>query len=77
MSTHCRSATSGSTSSIKCAAVALMRRPMHDGQKPRPLQLNATVNDSGQHAQRSRAKPRQTSPQSGYASSSFLACLGS
>ena len=32
----------GSTRSIGLATVALIRRPMHDGQNPRPLQLKAT-----------------------------------
>jgi hypothetical protein len=58
------------------AAVAHIRRPMHDGQKPRPLQLNATSRLSEQSSHRSRAKPRQSRPQSRYASSSFLACFG-
>ena len=32
----------GSTPSIRFAAVAFIRRPVQDGQNPRPLQLNAT-----------------------------------
>jgi Fibronectin type III domain len=43
---------------------AFIRRPMHDGQKPLPLQLNATKRVSPQSPQRGRAKPRQRSPQS-------------
>jgi hypothetical protein len=38
VNTHCQNATSCRTSSIRFAAVAHMRRPRHDGQKP-PLPL--------------------------------------
>ena len=44
---------------------------MHDGQKPRPLQLNATSRLSPQSSHFRRAKPRQSSPQPRQASSSF------
>ena len=41
VSTHWRrEAPSGNTRSIRLAAVAFIRRPRHEGQKPRPLQLN-------------------------------------
>jgi hypothetical protein len=53
-----------STRSIRFAAVALIRRPMHDGQNPRPLQLNATSRLSPHPWHLRRAKPRQSSPQS-------------
>ena len=53
----------GSTRSIRFAAVAFIRRPVHDGQKPRPLQLNATSRLSPQSSHFRRAKPRQSSPQ--------------
>ena len=58
VSTHCRSALcSGSTRSMRFAAVAHIRRPRHDGQKPLPLQLNATARLKPQYPQRRRAKP--------------------
>src|SRR3954463_993871 len=37
VNTHCRRATSGSTCSMRLAAVAHMCRPRHDGQNPLPL----------------------------------------
>ena len=40
--THWRVGTQGMTPSTKCAAVWAMRRPAHDGQKPRRLQLKAS-----------------------------------
>jgi hypothetical protein len=44
VSTHCRRPLSGgNTDSMRLAAVAHMRRPRQDGQKPLPLQLNATI----------------------------------
>jgi hypothetical protein len=77
VNTHWRSPLcGGSTPSIRFAAMALIRRPRHDGQKPRPLQLNATSRFSPHPSHFSRAKPRQRSPQSRYAPSSLRACLG-
>ena len=62
VSTHCRSAVEGgSTRSIRFAAVALIRRPMHDGQNPRPLQLKASSRVSPHARHFSRAKPRARS----------------
>jgi hypothetical protein len=58
VSTHWRSPVSGSTRSIRLAAVAFIRRPMHEGPKPRPLQLNATSRVSSHPSHLSRAKPR-------------------
>ena len=69
-------ATSGRTWSMRFADVAHMRRPMHDWQNPRPLQLKLTRRLSLHRAHHSRAKPRQSRPQSRKASSSFFACLG-
>ena len=44
VSTHCRKGTaSGSTWSARFAAPSFMRRPPQLGQKPRPLQQNATM----------------------------------
>ena len=64
VSTHWRSPLSGGgTRSIRFAAVAHIRRPVHDGQEPRPLQLNATSRLSPQSSHKSCAK-RQRSPQS-------------
>lgn len=40
-----------------------MRRPVHDGQKPRPLQENATSRSCWHASQRKRAKPRASWPQ--------------
>mgnify|MGYP000284467197 CR=1 FL=1 len=54
----------GNTRSIRLAAVALIRRPMHDGQNPRPLQLKASSRVSPHARHFSRAKPRQRGPQS-------------
>jgi len=54
----------GSSRSIRFAAVAFILRPVHDGQKPRPLQLNATSRLSPHPWHFRRAKPRQSSPQS-------------
>src|SRR4029434_375833 len=39
--THGRVGTQGITHSTRCAAVWAMRRPAHDGQNPRRLQLKA------------------------------------
>ena len=41
--------------------MALIRRPMHDGQNPRPLQLKATSRVSAHARHFSRAKPRARS----------------
>ena len=53
----------GSTRSIRFAAVAFILRPVHDGQKPRPLQLDATTRFSPQSSHFRRAKPRHSCPQ--------------
>jgi hypothetical protein len=37
--THCRTGTGGMTRSARCAADSAMRRPVQDGQTPRPLRL--------------------------------------
>ena len=66
----------GRTRSVRFAAVAHMRLPMHEGQKPRPLHENATSRLSAHAPQRSLAKPRHSTPQLRYASSSFFACFG-
>lgn len=52
------------TESTKCAALAAMRRARQDGQKRRPLQLNATRISFWHAARATRAKPRQSKPQS-------------
>ena len=37
--THCRTGTGGMTWSTRCAAVCAIRRPLQEGQTPRPLRL--------------------------------------
>ena len=59
--THCRYGAVGSTRSTRCAAVLVMRRLVHDGQKPRVLHENATSRSSPQSPQRTRTKPWQSS----------------
>ena len=54
---HCRTGTSGGTSSTKCVATSAMRRATHDGQKPRALQENATTISSPHPSQRRRTHP--------------------
>ena len=53
----------GRTRSTKCAAVSAMRRAVQLGQRPRPLQLNATTISSWQVWQRTRVKPCARMPQ--------------
>ena len=55
--THCRTGTSGSTWSTRCAARSAIRRPPQLGQKPRPLHENATRRSEWQVSQRNRANP--------------------
>jgi hypothetical protein len=44
LKTHCLTGTfMGKTLSTSRAAVSAIRRPVHDGQKPRRLQLNAIL----------------------------------
>jgi hypothetical protein len=40
--THRRVGTQGMTHSTRCAAIWAMRRPAHEGQNPRRLQLKGT-----------------------------------
>jgi|CXWL01.1.fsa_nt_gi hypothetical protein len=61
---------------LEHAAVALIRRPMHDGQNARPLQPKATSRASLHPRHFSRAKARHRSPQSRYARSYFRAWRG-
>jgi hypothetical protein len=70
---------------MRCSAVALIFRPRHDGQKPRPFpsfedrearQLNAASRVSSQLAHLSRANPWHSSPHARYPSSSFFTNLG-
>ena len=42
----------------------LIRRPLQDGQTPRPLQENATTNAWPQPVHRARANPQQRMPHS-------------
>jgi len=62
-STHCRTGTSGSTRSTNCAAVSAMRRPSHEGQKPRPLHEKAATRSRPQPSQCTRTKPWARTPQ--------------
>ncbi|BBB10720.1 glycoside hydrolase family 31 (plasmid) [Sphingopyxis sp. EG6] len=41
-STHWRTGRRGKTWSLRCAAVSTIRRVVHEGQTPRPLQEKAT-----------------------------------
>ncbi len=41
--THCRTGTGGMTRSTRCAAVCAIRRPLQEGQTPRPLREKATT----------------------------------
>jgi hypothetical protein len=41
--THCRTGTGGMTWSTRCAAVCAIRRPLQEGQTPRPLHEKATT----------------------------------
>ena len=59
-STHWRTGTCGMTWSTRCAVVCAFRRALHEGQKPRRLQLNTTSllwPQPPQSPQRSRRKP--------------------
>jgi len=62
-STHWRTGTCGRTPSTSRAAVSCIRRVVHDGQKPRPLQDKPTSSSSPQSRQRTRAKPWARIPQ--------------
>src|SRR5712691_6152568 len=55
--THCRVGTQGMTHSTRWAAVWAMRRPAHDGQNPRRLQLNGSSSSFWHVSQPSRRKP--------------------
>ena len=57
--THCRVGTQGMTCSTRWAAVWAMRRPAHDEQNPRRLQLKAS-SSSLQHRSTSRRGLRST-----------------
>jgi hypothetical protein len=62
LNTHCRTGTSGSTSSIRSAALSTMRRAPQLGQKPRHLQLKATNFSAWQSVQRTRINPCSRRP---------------
>ena len=60
LGTHWRTGTCGMTWSTRCAVVCAFRRALHEGQKPRRLQLNTTSllwPQPPQSPQRSRRKP--------------------
>jgi hypothetical protein len=73
--THWRQGTGGSRRSTRSTAVSAARRDQQLGHM-RPLQLNATRRSSPQDAQRRRAKPLASSPQSRYRRSSPSAKRG-
>jgi hypothetical protein len=54
-STHCRTGRCGNTSSVRWAATSAMRRALHEGQTPRPLQEKARSRSCPQSVQRTRA----------------------
>jgi hypothetical protein len=62
--THCRTARSGKTLSVRWAAVATMRRVLHDGQMPRPLQEKAIRKSCPHSPRRALAKPWARTPHS-------------
>src|SRR6266567_1183815 len=55
--THCRVATQGMTCSTRWAAIWAMRRPAHEGQNPRRLQLKGTRSSCLHVSQPRRRKP--------------------
>jgi hypothetical protein len=77
VSTHCRVATCGITRSTRCAARSAIRRPAHDGQKPRVLHENKTSRWCVQSSHSSHAKPADGSPHPRYAENSRSTCRGS
>jgi hypothetical protein len=74
--THCRTGTSGLTRSRRLAAKSHIRRPRHDGQKPRPMQDNATRRLSRQPSQATRMNPWARIPHLRNASTSSTAKRG-
>src|SRR5574341_883431 len=58
--THCRVGTQGLTHSTRWAAVWAIRRPAHDGQNPRRLQLKGSSSSCWHVSQPSRRKPWAT-----------------
>jgi hypothetical protein len=64
--THWRTSRRGNTWSRRCAAASAMRRVLHEGQTPRPLQEKATKKSAPQLSQRTRAKPWARVPHSRY-----------
>ena len=61
--THCRTGTTGNTSSTRCAARSAIRRPPQLGQTALPLQENGTSRLSPHRPQRNRANPPARNPQ--------------
>jgi hypothetical protein len=68
--THCRTGTGGMTWSTRCAAVCAIRRPLQEGQTPRPLHEKATTKPCPHDVQRARPNPKQRMPQVRYDRSS-------
>ena len=62
LNTHCRTGTSGKTSSTRCAARSVIRRPPQLGQKPRPLHEHAASRSSPHPAHRNRTNPPARKP---------------
>ena len=62
VSTHWRMGRPPSTESTRCIERSAMRRPQHDGQKPRPLQEKGTRISARQPSHRKRTKPRAKLP---------------
>jgi hypothetical protein len=61
--THCRTGTGGMTRSTRCAADCAIRRPLQEGQTPRPLHEKATTKPCPHEAQRALPNPKQRMPQ--------------
>ena len=72
--THCRTGTGGMTRATRCAAVCAIRRPLQDGQTPRPLHEKATTKPCPHEAQRALPNPKQRMPQVRYDRSSRSMC---
>jgi hypothetical protein len=62
------------TRSTRCAAVCAIRRPLQEGQTPRPLHEKATTKPCPHDVQRARPNPKQRMPQVRYDRSSRSTC---
>ena len=72
--THCRTGARGMTRSTRCGAVCAIRRPLQEGQTPRPLHGKATTKPCPHDVQLARPNPKQRMPQVRYDRSSRSTC---